>query len=730
MKNIFTLTAISFAITIHAQDNILDARTNYSEGEVVTITGIVTNSSELNSSVRYVQDATAGIAIYPGSNWNAWDEPLRGDEVTITGTLSEFNGLIEVGPSLSSVTINSSGNVMPNPIAITPDQMNESYEGQLVIVNDVLFNGCMNTITAQTFQFTTLDSENGVAFFHSSSSLIGEQLPMGTLDLVGIISQYDPSFPYESGYQLLPRDMDDFVTENSINIVCGVNQGSVEYTTIELIWNTDTPGDSKIFWGDSPALGNMVEIPGSTTAHTATISGLDPGTIYWAQAASANGVDTAYSTIMPYATRSESSGAITVYFTKDVDVSYATEEEAIALYDAVDDTLIAYINRAQHSIDISMYNFGDTGIAGALNNAYNDGVTIRFVGQGTNANAAVGSLDNAIPVLMREDDSGSGNHNKFCIIDADYVDLAILITGSTNWIEQDQFSDYNNIIIFQDQSIARGYRLEFEEMWGSSGDQPDEDSSKFGSDKSVNTPWKYLCGSSPVEVYFSPTDNANQQIINTISTTDSELFYAMFAFTREDIADQIIDEDDLFLTTVRGVIEQTSDPSSVYQYLLDAGMDVYTHQGISGLIHHKYCIVDPNNTSSDPTVLTGSHNWSTSANTINDENTVVVHDARVANLYYQEFMARWLEVGVEETLVPGSGLEVWPNPADGFLFVGCGAEHQGAVLRIIDAVGNVVLEKTITSKTEMISLDQFSAGVYHCVLVSGEKVVTGKVVVR
>ncbi|MFZ8499104.1 phospholipase D-like domain-containing protein, partial [Staphylococcus aureus] len=59
-------------------------------------------------------------------------------------------------------------------------------------------------------------------------------------------------------------------------------------------------------------------------------------------------------------------------------------------------------------------------------------------------------------------------HNKFVIIDANTTNPnnAILWTGSTNWTSQQLSTDANNVIIFQDQSIARGYKAEFDEMWG------------------------------------------------------------------------------------------------------------------------------------------------------------------------------------------------------------------------------------------------------------------------
>ncbi|GGE06933.1 hypothetical protein GCM10011571_05140 [Marinithermofilum abyssi] len=50
-------------------------------------------------------------------------------------------------------------------------------------------------------------------------------------------------------------------------------------------------------------------------------------------------------------------------------------------------------------------------------------------------------------------------------------------------------------------------------------------------------------------------------------------------------------------------------------------------------------------TSSDPTVITGSTNWSANGNDSNDENLLFIHDAAVANQYKQEFLARYQQAG-------------------------------------------------------------------------------------
>ncbi len=73
-------------------------------------------------------------------------------------------------------------------------------------------------------------------------------------------------------------------------------------------------------------------------------------------------------------------------------------------------------------------------------------------------------------------------------------------------------------------------------------------------------------------------------------------------------------------------------------------------------------------------VITGSHNWSSSAENVNDENTVIVHDPRVANLYHQEFRGILIALGVIQSVEDQEGgaiCTVYPNPHETcFLCVG------------------------------------------------------------
>ena len=145
-----------------AQENILDARTNFALGQTVTVDGIIISDDNLGF-IRYMQDETAGIAVYPGGDWSAFEfTPQPGDVVSITGTLTEYNGLLEI-VDLSLVTILGTA-PLPAPLDITPSQLIEDIEGQLVRIQDVSFGvegGAF--VSNQTVEFEAF-GETGVLY--------------------------------------------------------------------------------------------------------------------------------------------------------------------------------------------------------------------------------------------------------------------------------------------------------------------------------------------------------------------------------------------------------------------------------------------------------------------------------------------------------------------------------------------------------------------------------------
>jgi hypothetical protein len=54
---------------------------------------------------------------------------------------------------------------------------------------------------------------------------------------------------------------------------------------------------------------------------------------------------------------------------------------------------------------------------------------------------------------------------------------------------------------------------------------------------------------------------------------------------------------------------------------------------------------------SHPTVITGSHNWSSAAEQYNDENTLIIDDINIANQYMQDFKHRYNDLGGVGTFI-------------------------------------------------------------------------------
>ena len=91
-----------------------------------------------------------------------------------------------------------------------------------------------------------------------------------------------------------------------------------------------------------------------------------------------------------------------------------------------------------------------------------------------------------------------------------------------------------------------------------------------------------------------------------------------------------------------------------------------THQ-----FHHKYLIVDANLTTSNPAVLTGSHNWSNNAENNSDENTIIIYDHTISNIYLQEGLKKdgvnYLRLQL--MIILTSKVSIYPNPSNQVIFV-------------------------------------------------------------
>jgi len=307
-----------------------------------------------------------------------------------------------------------------------------------------------------------------------------------------------------------------------------------------------------------------------------------------------------------------------LYFTTPLDPGTSADRGS-----GIDRNLVALIDSAQESVDVAAYDLDLQSLADALIRAHQAGIAVRLVTDESNADEeAVTRLRQAgIPVVARPDTGWGIMHNKFVIVDRQWV-----WTGSWNLTYNCTYRNNNNAIVIASRALALDYTTEFEELFAA----------QFGPASPANTPHPRLrferAGqSAEVEVYFAPEDDVEAHLLRTLASARSSVRFMAFVFTSAPLADALIDLAGRGVT-VQGVIESRSlgEPASQHERLRAGGVHVF-QDGNPYVMHHKVMIVD------DQVVVMGSYNFTASANEQNDENLLIIHDPQVAAAFLAEF---------------------------------------------------------------------------------------------
>jgi phosphatidylserine/phosphatidylglycerophosphate/cardiolipin synthase-like enzyme len=712
MQNTFTLLFVFLFIAVDLQaQTIVEIQGSgdaspYANQEVTT-RGIITGT---HVDGYYLQDGTdvrSGIYVYDQTY-----TPSVGDSVEITGTVEEFFDLTEI-KNLSAFTIFSSGNPLPAPLSLATNDVNqEDYEAMLVQVTQA-------TCTNPDLGFNEFQLDDG-----SGPCVVDDFLYLYVASQ-GVDYTVTGPLHYSFGaYKIVPRNAEDVEIAEALYFTVAPKESNLSTTGMTITWETNVPASSKVIYGTSPDLLLMeVENSDLTASHTVTLDNLDHGSIYYFQASSTSSGETTESQTRAVATASLSSGEIRVYFNHPVDESVATTSSAVYT-SSITDTIISYIDRAQTTLDFTMYEAQNEAIVDALNVAYDRGVSVRVISDDEGDNETlIENLDPNIPVF--EGNDGGLMHNKFMVVDRDNYEDCWVLTGSMNHTINNLGWDYNNIICVQDQSLAKTFTLEFEEMWGSTSMTPDLMNAKFGADKTDNTPHCFNLQGTRAECYFSPSDGVTNKIVAAIDAAQSELAFAILVFTENSLGNAVLAAHNRGVD-VKGIIDYVEFNGDEYDFLLDNGVNVQDYQNADGAqwpdgptLHHKYAIIDYAQTNPNTLLITGSHNWTASAASIHDENTLFIYDAEIANWYQQEFWARFfgLDVSTSETFVENQ-LYLYPNPATDVIRIKTALEGTAW---IYDNQGKLMYSLVLRSADQRLSVASLPAGQYVIRVNDGEK---------
>jgi len=147
---------------------------------------------------------------------------------------------------------------------------------------------------------------------------------------------------------------------------------------------------------------------------------------------------------------------------------------------------------------------------------------------------------------------------------------------------------------------------------------------------------RYLQPSSPsYEIHFSPNGGCADTIVFWIGRANQSIHVLMYIFTLQNVAEALISAHD------RGIeVKVVFDKSQIagysqYALLKSAGIELRNDTNPSGIMHNKVAIID------NRIVITGSFNWTNSAENSNNENLIVIHSVDAASRYESEFQNIW-----------------------------------------------------------------------------------------
>ncbi|MBL8100401.1 MAG: DUF1669 domain-containing protein [Anaerolineales bacterium] len=285
----------------------------------------------------------------------------------------------------------------------------------------------------------------------------------------------------------------------------------------------------------------------------------------------------------------------------------------------IDLPLVDAIDSAKLSVDVAIYSLSLNSMRDALIRAHKRGVQVRMVMESDN-------LERADPQRLKEagipilGDRREGlMHNKFAIIDKSEVWL-----GSMNFTDSGAYEDNNVMMRIRSVKFAENFIKEFEEMYV-------EDS--FGDNIRAETPNPQLTiNETKIETYFSPDDVAQPKLVDIITTANESIYFMAFSFTADPIGD-VIRKRAQDGVTVAGVMDEEQVKSNIgteFDPFRQAGLDVY-RDGLAGQMHHKTIIID------ESIVITGSYNFTNSAEVRNDEYVLVIYNEMITSLFIDEF---------------------------------------------------------------------------------------------
>jgi endonuclease/exonuclease/phosphatase family metal-dependent hydrolase len=203
VQNVAVSGTISAPLTIIS---VASAKTK-SDSTPVAISGRLLVTNQFGGRLIYVQDNTAGMAVFGSSTTffpNTWK---IGDSVQIAGIVVTFNGFKEIVNISQATLVAGQTNKPVAPIVITAAQQLE-YEGSLVTIKEANFVQSGNFTNNTNFDFANCANNYAVLRIvgGTANDIVGKEIPKNTRDLTGVMTRFNAT------PQLQPRFLSEIAT--------------------------------------------------------------------------------------------------------------------------------------------------------------------------------------------------------------------------------------------------------------------------------------------------------------------------------------------------------------------------------------------------------------------------------------------------------------------------------------------------------------------------------------
>jgi len=317
--------------------------------------------------------------------------------------------------------------------------------------------------------------------------------------------------------------------------------------------------------------------------------------------------------------------------------------------------LLGFIERAvdaQWALDIAIYEYQLQAIIDAVNAAFARGVQVRVLYHAQPDDPDTTLNETNLAKLPAVNKRGRVTHNifhdKFIVLSR--VDGAgqrqpqAVLCGSTNFTANGVYRQANVVHTLDDVMIAARYLQVFEEVWANPAD--------VGATRNWITGHNPMDPTQPLFAGFSPRSGGGdlREFVEIIEAARKDVLFVTAFILPDAILNALLGKphDDILRYGLQNTASRITgfhaDRSAEFAAtaLLNTGLEGWLKENMKGqkgnlLVHTKAVVSDF--TSDTPTIISGSHNFSTSASNGNDENFLIIRgDTDLADRYGLELL--------------------------------------------------------------------------------------------